>query len=193
MNRSDIDIDVGDRDKVLSLIEYIPASIRKNDTIKKHPTGIYITDVPYDPINDMCSIDYDLAESRGYTKLDILNVHVYNKVRDENHLIELMREPKWEQLNDREFFEKLIHIGNHYDTMKKMPDPINSIPRLAMFLAVIRPSKRYLIGRPYVEVAKSVWEKEVDGYQFKKSHSISYAHLVVVHMNLLNELGHTLN
>lgn len=193
MFSSDIDIDVGDRDKVLKILEHIPASIRKNNTVKKHNTGIYVTNVPYDPINDMCSIDYEIAETRGYTKLDILNVHVYNQVRNENHLIELMYEPNWEQLNDINFFEKLIHIGNHYHTMKKMPEPINNIPRLAMFLAVIRPSKRYLIGKTYAEIAKTVWEKESDGYQFKKSHSISYANLVVVHMNLLNELGHSFN
>ena len=191
--KSDIDIDVGNRDKVLEVIEHIPASIRKNNTVKKHPTGIYVTNVPYDPINDMCSLDYEVAEERGYLKLDILNVHVYNKIVDEKHLIELLREPNWTNLNNRNFVEQLIHLGNQYDTLQKMPEPINSIPRLAMFLAVIRPSKRYLIGKTYKEVAQSVWEKESDGYQFKKSHAISYAHLVVVHMNLLEELGHTLD
>ena len=69
--------------------------------------------------------------------------------------------------------------------MRKMPEPINSIPRLAMFLAIIRPSKKHLIGLPWKEVAKTVWDKDSDGYQFKKSHSIGYAHLVIVHMNLL--------
>lgn len=190
---SDIDIDVGNRDKVLEVIEHIPASIRKNSSIKKHPTGIYVTNVPYDPIHDMCSIDYDTAEEREYIKLDILNVHVYNNVRDENHLIELMREPNWKQLYNREFFEKLIHIANHYDTMKKMSEPIDSIPRLAMFLAVIRPSKRHLIGKTYKEVSETIWDKDSSGYSFKKSHAIAYANLVVVHMNLLNELGHTLD
>lgn len=193
MNQSDIDIDVGNRDKVLELLEHIPASIRKNNVLKKHPTGIYVTNVPYDPINDMCSIDYDLAEERGYTKLDILNVHVYNNVRDEQHLIELMREPNWDQLYDRHFFEKLIHIANHYDTMKKMREPINSITRLAMFLAVIRPSKRHLIGKTYKEIAETIWYKDNSGYSFKKSHACAYANLVVVHMNLLNESDHTLD
>jgi hypothetical protein len=57
-----------------------------------------------------------------------------------------------------------------------------------MFLAVIRPAKRHLIGLPWAKVAETVWEKSTDGsYGFKKSHAISYSHLVAVHMNLLSE------
>ena len=90
-NKSDIDIDVGNREKLLALIRHIPAAIRKKDIVKKHPSGIYITDIPYDPLNDLCALDYEVAEERGYFKLDILNVHVYNLVRDNHHLNELMR------------------------------------------------------------------------------------------------------
>jgi DNA polymerase III alpha subunit len=68
-----------------------------------------------------------------------------------------------------------------------MPEPVNSIPRLAMFLALIRPAKKHLIGEAWSEVTKTIWDKNTDGYSFKKSHAIAYAHLVVVHMNLLEE------
>jgi len=186
--QSDVDIDFGNRDKVLEHIEYTSAAMRKVNPIRKHATGIYVTDVPYDSINDMANLDYQEAEKRGYVKLDFLNVHVYNKVRDEQHLRELMREPDWEKLKDQVFVDKLVHLSNHYASMKRMPEPIDSIPRLAMFLAVIRPAKKHLIGLPWREVAKTVWDK-TDGYSFKKSHSIAYAQLVVVHMNLLEELG----
>jgi hypothetical protein len=182
---SDIDIDLGDREKLLSVIDHTKASIRK-DEIKKHNTGIYVTDIPYDPINDMSALDYELAEERGYFKLDILNVHVYNQIQDENHLIQLMRDPDWSLLNNSKFVEQLIHLGNHYNTLRKMPEPVNSIPRLAMFLAVIRPGKKHLIGRTWNEVAKTIWDREEGTYTFKKSHAVAYAHLVVVHMNLLN-------
>ena len=67
-----------------------------------------------------------------------------------------------------------------------MPESVNSIPRLAMFLAVIRPGKKHLIGLPWSEVSKTIWEKEEGTYSFKKSHAVAYAHLVVVHMNLLS-------
>jgi len=182
---SDIDIDLGDREKLLSLIKYTPASIRK-DEIKKHNTGIYVTDIPYDPILGSSALDYEIAEERGYFKLDILNVHVYNQVRDEQHLIELLREPDWTLLNDHKFISQLIHLGNHYQSMKRMPEPINSIPRLAMFLAAIRPGKKHLIGKTYSEISKTIWEKEEGSYTFKKSHAIAYANLVVVHMNILS-------
>lgn len=187
--QSDIDIDMGDRDKLLSLINHIPASMRNVTPIRKHPTGIYVTDVPYDPVTDMSAIDYEIAESRGYFKLDVLNVHVYSQVKNEKHLIELMREPDWTRLNDRKFVEQLIHLGNHFNQIQKMPEPINSLPRLAMFLAIIRPAKKHLIGQPWAEVAKTVWTKDDSAYIFKKSHSVAYAQLVVVHMNLLTENG----
>jgi len=186
---SDIDIDLGDREKLLALIDHTPASIRKNE-IKKHNTGIYVTEIPYDPVNQMCALDYEEAEDRGYFKLDLLNVHVYNQIKDEHHLMELMRDPLWSKLYDPLFVEKLIHIGNHYNSIKKMPEPIDTIPRLAMFLAAIRPGKKHLIGLPWAEVSKSIWEKEEGSYTFKKSHAVAYAHLVVVHMNLLVDNGY---
>lgn len=185
--KSDIDIDVGDREKILQLIKHIPASMRNVNPIRKHPTGIYVTDIPYDPVNDMSSLHYEEAEDRGYFKLDLLNVHVYNQVKDEKHLIELMKEPDWTMLNYRHIVEQLIHLGNQYDTIIKMPEPINSIPRLAMFLAVIRPAKRHLIGKTWVEINQNVWDKDNSGYSFKRSHAVAYAHLVVVHMNILKE------
>lgn len=184
---SDIDIDFGDRDKLLEVIKHVPASMRKVNPIRKHPSGVYITDIPYDPVHDMSAIDYAEAEKRGYFKLDLLNVHVYSQVKDEQHLISLMSEPDWEMLNDRQQVEQLIHLNNSYDLIRRLPEPIDSIPRLAMFLALIRPSKRHLIGKSWKEINETVWEKDGDGYHFKKSHSLAYAQLIVVHMNLLKE------
>lgn len=190
---SDIDIDFGNRELILQHIKHISAAMRNVKPIRKHATGVHVTDIPYDSINDMSSLDYAEADRRGYLKLDFLNVHVYEQVRSEEHLITLMNEPKWEKLKDKQFVEQLIHLSNHYNSIQKMPEPINSIPRLAMFLAIIRPAKKHLIGLPWSEVVKTVWDKGVDGYHFKKSHSVAYAQLVVVHMNLLEELGHSAN
>ena len=183
--QSDIDIDFGNRDELLKYIKHTPAAMRNVKPIRKHNTGVYVTDIPYDALNDMANIDYSEAEKRGYVKLDLLNVFVYDLIKSEQELIELMHEPNWELLKDKAFVEKLVHLSNHYQTMQRMPEPINSIPRLAMFLAVIRPSKKHLMGLSWAEVAKTVWDKEKDGYSFKRSHSISYAWLVAVHMNLL--------
>lgn len=184
---SDIDIDFADRTHLLQHIRHIPAAMRKVDPIRKHNTGVYVTEVPYDPVNEMASIDYTEAQDRGYFKLDFLNVYIYGQIKNEAHLIELMKEPNWDKLRDETFVKQLIHLSNHYNSIVKMPEPINSIPRLAMFLALIRPAKKHLIGKSWKEVAKEIWERDSSGYSFKRSHSLAYAHLVVIHMNLLDE------
>jgi hypothetical protein len=185
---SDIDIDFANRDNILSLLKHTPASIIRDGALTKHNTGVYFTDIPVDPFTGQASLDYKAAEEREYLKLDFLNVTLYNQVRDEAQLLELMNtEPDWAKLYERGFCENIIHIGAHYDTLIKMPEAVNSIPRMAMFLSVIRPAKRHLIGLPWAEVAKTVFERPVDdSYYFKKAHAISYAHLVVVNMNLHN-------
>ena len=188
--QSDVDIDFGNRDNILQHIKHVPAAMRNVRPIRKHATGVHITEVPYDPVHDIAAIDYVEAEKRGYFKLDLLNVHVYENVRDELHLVELMREPDWKKLEDAKFVEQLIHLNNQFYNLKKMAEPVNTIPRLAMFLAVIRPGKKHLIGEKWNEVAKTVWDKGTDGYSFKQAHGIAYSHLVVVHMNLLCEQEH---
>lgn len=185
---SDIDIDFGDRTQALNLLKHTPATILRDGVLVPHNTGIYVTDIPQDPFTGRASLDYETAESRGYMKLDFLNVSLYTQIKSEQHLQELIsQEPAWDLLYDPEFCGQLIHIGNHYRTLIQMPEAVNSIPRMAMFLSVIRPAKRHLIGQSWSEVAKTVWEREADGYQFKKSHAVAYAHLVVVNMNLLSE------
>jgi hypothetical protein len=186
---SDIDIDVADRDQALTLLKYTAASIIKEGKNTRHNTGVYFTDIPVDPFTGRASLDYEAAEERGYVKVDVLNVGLYRQITNEEHLQQLMgQEPAWDRLYDPEFCARLIHIGAHYDTLIRMPEAVNSIPRLAMFLAVIRPAKRHLIGRSWREVAETVWEKPADdGYFFKKAHAISYSHLVAVNINLLTQ------
>ena len=189
---SDVDIDMADRDKVLDVIRHVPAAMRNVMPIRKHNSGIHITDIPYDPVNNMATMDYTIADKRGYFKLDLLNVHVYANVRDESHLVELMRDPDWSLLNKRDFVGNLIHLNNHYNNIQRMLEPINSIPRLAMFLAAIRPAKKHLIGSSWNVISKTIWDKDEDGgYGFKKAHAVSYAMLVCVHMNLLVEMPPT--
>jgi hypothetical protein len=185
--KSDIDIDFGDRTQALRLLDGIPASILRDERLVPHNTGVYFTDIPVDPFTGRASLDYETAEARGYAKLDFLNVSLYTQIKNEQHLTDLIaQEPDWASLYDRNFCGQLIHIGNHYDTLVKMPEAVNSIPRMAMFLAIIRPAKRHLIGLPWKDVAATIWDKNEEGYQFKKSHAVAYAHLVAVNMNLLS-------
>ena len=186
--RSDIDIDFGNRDLALDLLDHHPASIIKDGKITRHNTGVYFQSVPVDPFSGNSAIDYQEAEQRGYAKLDFLNVSLYSQIKNRQQLDDLMRQdPPWHMLYEPEFCAQLIHINGHYDTLIKMPEAVTSVPRMAMFLSVIRPAKRHLVGLTWAEVAKTVWDRPSDdGYYFKKSHAIAYANLVVVNMNLLN-------
>ena len=87
---------------------------------------------------------------------------------------------------DKEFSNNVIHIGNHHATLLQMkPD---SIPRMAMFLALIRPAKKHLIGKSWDKISEEIWVKPSgDEYYFKKAHAVSYAVLVALHMNILNQ------
>jgi hypothetical protein len=185
---SDIDIDFANRDLALAHLRHHPAGIQRDGRLIRHNTGIYATKIPTDPFTGVASIDHHDAEQRGYIKLDFLNVSLYQRVQSEQHLNQLMaQEPAWDRLYDPEFCAQLIHINAHYDTLIKMPEAVNSVARMAMFLSVIRPAKRHLIGAKWTDVARTVWERPADdGYYFKKSHAVAYAHLVVVNMNLLS-------
>jgi hypothetical protein len=186
--KSDIDIDFGDRDRALKLLTATPAGIVRDGRLIRHNTGIYVTDIPTDPFTGVASIDHRVAEDLGYMKLDLLNVSLYTQIKSEQHLMDLMaQEPVWDLLQDPEFCSLLIHIGAHHDLLQRCPEPVDSIPRMAMFLALIRPGKRHLVGRPWHEVAETVWDATDEGYTFKKSHAVAYAHLVAVHMNLICE------
>jgi hypothetical protein len=63
-----------------------------------------------------------------------------------------------------------------------------SIEQLAAVLAIIRPAKRYLIGKDWTTVMNEVWiQPTTDEYFFKKAHAVAYAHAIVVQMNLICE------
>jgi hypothetical protein len=180
----DIDIDFADRDVVLSKIQH---RVAKLDSEKKHNTGVYVTEIPHNPVDNLSTIDYKTAEERGYFKLDFLNVNIYKDVRDEAHLTELMeRNPLWELLEYEDFSEKVFHLNGHSNLLKQLKP--SSVEQLAATLAIIRPAKRHLANESWETIMKEVWTKPEDGaYYFKKAHAISYAVAVVVHMNLLCE------
>ncbi len=183
----DIDIDFADRDLVLDKLETITAAIADNGSFKKHNTGIYCHSIPYNPATGLSTIDYKEAEDRGYFKIDFLNVGIYEGVKSEAHLVQLMEtEPLWDLLLQDDFVNLLFHVNSHGSILRQM-EP-KSIEQLAAVLAMIRPAKRYLIGKDWTTVMTEVWTKpENDDYFFKKAHAIAYAQAVVVQMNLICE------
>ena len=180
----DIDIDFADRDIILSQLNH---RVAKLDTGKKHNTGVYVTECPHNPVDNLCTIDYKTAEDRGYFKLDFLNVSIYKDVKDETHLISLMRkEPLWELLEHKDFVEKVFHLSGHESLLRQLKP--TSVSQLAAALAIIRPAKRHLANERWETIMKEVWIKPENGeYYFKKAHAMSYAMACVVHMNLLCE------
>ena len=183
----DIDIDFADRTLALEKFKHVTAAIKEDNTFKKHNTGIYCTSIPYNPLTGLSTIDYKTAEDRGYFKIDFLNVSVYEGVRDRQHLKQLMEtEPLWDLLEQDDFTQLLFHVNGHGSILRQSKP--KSIEELAAVLAMIRPAKRYLIGKDWTTVMTEVWTKpDNDEYYFKKSHATAYAAAIVVQMNLICE------
>lgn len=183
----DIDIDFADRTKVLNIIKHVPATIFEKGVNKKHNTGVYCSSIPVNPLTGTASLDYREAEDRGYFKIDFLNVGIYKDVKDEEHLSRLLNtEPLWDLLLQDDFVNLLFHVNGHGAILKQMAP--KSIEELAAVLAMIRPAKRYLIGKDWTTVMTEIWVKPTnDEYFFKKAHAVAYAAAIVVQMNLICE------
>lgn len=185
---ADIDIDMPDRAALLALIQHTPARLETGGQVRRHNSGVYVTDIPQDPVHGCAALDYETAEARGYFKLDFLNMSVYSLIRSPEHYEQLLaQEPDWPRLwTDSAWASQLVHVGNYVDLLKEMrPD---SIPRMAAFISIIRPGKAHLQRRPWNEVFAGVWDGDDSrGYTFKKSHALSYSALVALHMNILSQ------
>jgi DNA polymerase III alpha subunit len=188
MSLPDVDIDFADREQVLKLLEHVPAmQSMPNGTKQKHKTGVYFHPVPVNPFTGWCDVDYQKAEELGFFKVDLLNVSLYQRVKSKEHLTRLTeQEPLWDLLLDDQFVNLLFHLNGHGDILRKTCP--TSVEQLAAVLAMIRPAKRYLIGKSWTMIMKEVWTKPENGeYYFKKSHATAYAVAIVAQMNLICE------
>lgn len=186
----DIDIDTSDRQALLQHVPHVCAVIKRQGEIIKHNTGVYFHNVPVNPFNKYCSVTYTQAEDLGCYKIDVLNNSIYDQVRDEAHLQQLMRTPPmWDLLTHEEIVLQLAHINNHYDLVRRLKP--QHVTDLACVLALIRPGKRHLVSKcerhGFQSIQPEVWQQDDQGYTFKKSHSISLAWTIVVQLNLLIE------
>jgi len=185
---ADIDIDFADRNQILELIKHVPARQIVDGQVRRHNSGVYVTDIPCDPINQCAVIDYESAEARGYFKIDFLNMSVYQLIKNPEHYQQMLdQEPDWSRLwKEPKWASQLVHVGNYTDLLNTMrPD---SVPRMAAFISIIRPGKAHLQQRPWTEVFAGVWDGDASrGFVFKKSHAVSYSMLVRLHMNLLSQ------
>lgn len=185
---TDVDIDCFNRDAILSELDCVFAKIsRENKKHEKHPSGVYFQNIPKNAKTNIATLDYKEASDYGYFKVDFLNVHLYGDIKSEQHLLKLLdTEPNWEFFEYQDITDQLFHLNGHSNLLKKYKP--RSVEDLAMILAIIRPSKAYLQGHDWDKIRKEVWLKTTDvNYQFKRSHSLSYAIAIVVHLNLLTE------
>jgi hypothetical protein len=186
----DIDIDFADRNRVIDIIKHVPAALESNGIPKKHNTGVYCHAIPFNPLTGLASIEYEEAENRGYFKIDFLNVSIYENIRNEDHIKELLAvEPLWDLLEQKDFCDLIFHVNGYHNLIAQLKP--RSIEELAMFLALLRPGKKHLIPvvneKGFQAVKDEIWVKTEDTYSFKKSHAFAYAHAIVVQMNQICE------
>lgn len=187
---TDIDIDFADREVALQGLMHVAASMeaRTGDSYgehRRHPSGVYFQNLPTDPLTGYSSLPYEEAADRGYFKIDFLNNSIYNGVRDEDHLVELVnREPPWDFFEDEGIVSMLAHIHSSFGIVSQIRP--RSIEDLAVVLALQRPGKKHLIMEPRSRIDDEIWIP-TDTFNFKRAHAIAYAVSIVVQLNLLIE------
>ena len=108
---ADIDIDLANRDQLLGLIKATPARQLHQGQVRRHNSGVYVTDIPWDPVNECAAIDYETAEQLGYFKIDLLNMSVYQLIKSPEHYQQMLdQDPNWSRLwDDPEWASQLVY------------------------------------------------------------------------------------
>lgn len=185
---TDIDIDFVDRAPALADLQHVVAVQYRNGQRERHISGVYFQDIPIDPLDGMAVWGHEVAADKGYFKIDCLNNLIYLGVRDEAHLIDLLvREPPWDRFLQRAVVSELAHLSQHFAVVEQIKP--QSILDVAICLALVRPGKRYLIGRPRDQIDAEIWQK-TDKFYFKKSHAVAYAASLIMQLNLMVEQNH---
>lgn len=189
-NIPDLDVDMSQktRDTIIKKLYHIPASKINDKGINPHGVGVYFCNIPYDRLTGLASLDYKHAEEDlGYIKIDFLHNSIYDSFDDRQQLFNVMeQEPNWNLLYKKDVVEQLPHINNYFTLLNQLPK-IDSIDKLAMFIAIIRPAKKYLISEVtnngWNSIIDKIWIKEDTGYMYKKSHAVAYALSITVAMS----------
>jgi len=185
---TDIDIDVPNRDAVFAALPLRQASIIKENRIQAHPSGTYLQDIPVDPETGLSSLDYERAEELGYFKIDFLTNTVYDGIRDQEHLLELMhREPPWELFLHHPTLSLLPQLSEWCWPIVEQIKP-KSVYDLAVIVALIRPNKSHLAYKHRSTIEKEIWAQgDKEEGHFKKGHALAVAYQIVIKLNLLVE------
>ncbi|RMH20483.1 MAG: hypothetical protein D6698_04180 [Gammaproteobacteria bacterium] len=151
------------------------ASIIRDNELLRHPSGVYVSRVPVDPVTGQCSLDHHRAEHLGYPKVDLLVNRSYAAFRSTDELAEYVNriyagEFPAEHFLDPKYYEgepRIPQLYRHYDMVLRYPP--KSVDDVAILFALIRPACRHLVGLPIEEIAQRIWVEKTKGYRYKKS------------------------
>lgn len=184
----DVDIDTQPNfDPIVLFPDWVRASVVKNEKLGPHPCGVFPQAIAVDKVTGLSAAPYDSAEELGYFKLDFLHLTPYRFFESRAEIEALLEiEPNWDLLLLERHVEKLFQLSKHGDLLKKLQP--RSIEDLADALALIRPGKQELLPL-YLKEKEAcrvlLYMKDDSGFAFKKSHSISYAMVVVLQLHLI--------
>ena len=185
----DVDIDAARSDVVNLFPQATRASRLDRGQLVPHNVGIYFQNIPRDPVTGLAAMDYETAEEKGFTKVDVLPLHILQAVKDQEELLILAhREPDWNLLLDPDIQKRLFQVSKHGDLINKIKP--RSIIEVADLIALIRPAKLYLLDA-YIKardkVRPELYKKPEDGRNyFKKGHAVAYSYYIIVQLNLIS-------
>jgi|688.fasta_scaffold00062_31 hypothetical protein len=184
---ADIDIDVVSSFDPKSLFDVAYASRIQNNELLKHPVGVYFQNIPTDPITKLAAIPFNVASDFNYFKIDMLHLSALDIFEDKTQIKALIKkEPDWNILLVKENVSKLFQLGNSFDIVYKIKP--RSIMEIADCIALIRPGKRILLNKYIADKINTRAEiyKKANASDYKKSHAVAYAHIVVLQMHLIS-------
>lgn len=185
----DIDLDFPSNFDPHKLFDVVQASMVKSGELIKHPCGVYFQFIPKDKLTHLAAIPYEEAEELGYFKIDFLHISVLDYFESKNEIRTLLKiDPDWSLLEREEVVQQLSQLHKHFKVVNQIKP--RSIQEIADCIALIRPSKRYLLtnylkNRELYRIELYTRPKEKDAIWFKKAHAVAYAHNIVLQLHLI--------
>ena len=94
----------------------------------------------------------------------------------------MTKTPMWELLEAKDFSDQVFHLNGHSEILKKLKP--QNIEQLAAVLAIIRPSKRYLVNKSWEEIMKEVYSKNFLHIKMQVGVNLLNLKIEVIIMNL---------
>ncbi len=189
----DIDIDFkSDFDPKSLFPKIVRASKVDKGALRPHNCGCYLQTMPVDEITGLAAIPFKEAPVFGFFKIDFLHLSLLDVAESKDELRALSKkEPNWKLLLDEDVVAKLFQLKNSAELLSSIKP--TSVEELADCIALIRPSKRYLIDKyvRYSQTKRETLREELyskphnDKQWFKKAHAIAYALTIVAQLHYI--------